>query len=479
MKRIWIIIALGVLSVACGSSASRREAQKRKGQAQRDLQDIREEGVLRAITNYSGTSYFLYKGQPMGFEYELLQRLADYLEVDLEIVLAENMDSIMPMLARGEGDLIAFGLTITQDRKEHIDFTDYLYLTRQVLVQRKPANWRRMKLHEIERELVRDPVELIGDTISVRVTTSYYERLQHLMEEIGGEIYIDTMPGELSSEKLIQAVLDGEIKYTVVDDNIAAINATYHPILDVKTPLSFSQRIAWGVRKNSPQLLDTLNVWIEQAKKDVDYRVIYNKYFRNKRAYRARVKSEFYSLNEQRISPYDELIKEHAERIGWDWRLLAAQIYQESQFDPEATSWAGAAGLLQLMDGTASDLGIEDRLDPEENLRGGADYLDQLEDNFAEVQDSIQRLKLTLASFNCGYYHVKDAQRLAQKRGLDPLVWDDNVEEMILELSFPKNYNDEVVKYGYVKGVEPFTYVEEIFERYDHYRLFIDATPNL
>ena len=285
------------------------------------------------------------------------------------------------------------------------------------------------------------------------------------MEEIGGE---------LSSEKLIQAVIDGEIKYTVVDDNIAAINAAYHPILDVKTPMSFSQRTAWGVRKSSPRLLDTLNVWIAQAKKDVDYRVIYNKYFRNKRAFRALVKSEFYSLNEQRISPYDELIRENAERIGWDWRLLAAQIYQESQFDPEATSWAGAAGLMQLMDGTAGDLGVGDRLDPADNLLGGTEYLAQIEENFADVADSLQRIKFTLASFNCGYYHVKDAQHLAKKRGLDPWVWDDNVEEMILELSFPKNYNDEVVKYGYVKGVEPFTYVEEIFERYVHYRRFIE-----
>ncbi len=285
------------------------------------------------------------------------------------------------------------------------------------------------------------------------------------MEEIGGE---------LSSEKLIQAVIDGEIKYTVVDDNIAAINAAYHPILDVKTPMSFSQRTAWGVRKSSPRLLDTLNVWIAQAKKDVDYRVIYNKYFRNKRAFRARVKSEFYSLNEQRISPYDELIRENAERIGWDWRLLAAQIYQESQFDPEATSWAGAAGLMQLMDGTAGDLGVGDRLDPADNLLGGTEYLAQIEENFADVADSLQRIKFTLASFNCGYYHVKDAQHLAKKRELDPWVWDDNVEEMILELSFPKNYNDEVVKYGYVKGVEPFTYVEEIFERYVHYRQFIE-----
>ena len=109
----------------------------------------------------------------MGFEYELLKRLADHLELELEIVLAENIDSIMPMLKRGEGDLIAFGLTITQERKTQISFTDYLYLTRQVLVQRKPEGWRNMKRHQIEAQLIQEPVELIGDTVSVRLETSY------------------------------------------------------------------------------------------------------------------------------------------------------------------------------------------------------------------------------------------------------------------------------------------------------------------
>ncbi len=459
--------------MGCGDRASRREAQNLP-EIQRDWQQIAEDGVLRAITNYSGTSYFLYRGEPMGFEYELLKRLADHLELELEIVLAENIDSIMPMLKRGEGDLIAFGLTITQERKTQISFTDYLYLTRQVLVQRKPEGWRNMKRHQIEAQLIQEPVELIGDTVSVRLETSYFKRLIHLMDEVGGTIYIDTLPGSMSSEKSVQSVLNGEITYTVVDDNIAAISAAYHPELDVGTPVSFAQRIGWGVRQSSPALLDTLNDWVAGFKKEVDYAVIYNKYFKNKRAYRKRVNSEFYSLNEQRISPYDDLIREEATRIGWDWRLMAAQVYQESQFDPKATSWAGAAGLLQLMKGTASDLGVEDRMDPEENLRGASDYLAQIEDNFAEIPDSLQRIKLTLASFNCGYYHVLDAQSLAEKRGLDPQRWDENVEAMILELSFPANYRDEVVKYGYVKGVEPFNYVREIFERYDRYRQFIE-----
>lgn len=179
-----------LLLPSCGNGkekASGREALKQP----RDWKEIKEEGVLRAITNYSGTSYFLYKGRPMGFEYELLERLADYLDVRLEIVLAENIDSIIPMLERGEGDIIAFGLTITEERKKRIDFTDYLYLTKQVLVQRKPDNWRKLKLHQINATLIQDPVELIDDTVAVRLTTSYYERILNLQKEIG-EPFIST-----------------------------------------------------------------------------------------------------------------------------------------------------------------------------------------------------------------------------------------------------------------------------------------------
>jgi membrane-bound lytic murein transglycosylase F len=127
-----------------------------------------------------------------------------------------------------------------------------------------------------------------------------------------------------------------------------------------------------------------------------------------------------------------------------------------------------------MMPGTANDLGVKDRLNPNDNIRGGAKYLKQLYDNFEEVQDSIQRVKFTLASYNCGYFHVKDAQKLAEFYEMDPLVWDRQVEEMILALRYPKDYNRDFIKYGYVNGFEPFKYVIEILERYDHYTKFIE-----
>ncbi len=441
----------------------------------RTLEKIRNKGKLTALTTYSGTSYFLYRGQAMGFEYDLLKRFADHLGVELEIIVSQNIDSLLTVVNNIEIDLVAHGITITSDRKEEVTFTDYLYLTHQVLVQRKPENWRNMKWSAIEEELVHDAIELIGDTVSVRENSSYFRRLKNLSREIGGEIYIDTLPGDLSTDKIIKMVVDGEIKYTVADDNIARINASYYHSLDIDVPISFSQRIAWAVSPHSPELLAEVNDWLAEMKDEVDYYVIYNKYFKNRRNFRQRIQSDFYSLTNNSISQYDELIKENAENIGWDWRLVASQIYQESRFDPNASSWAGAGGLMQIMPATAEELGVENRMNPEQSIRGGTQFVKRLWDSFEEIEDSVQRIKFTLASYNCGYYHVLDARTLAEMNNLDPDRWDDNVEKMILELSYPDNYNKEGIKYGYVRGIEPYTYVEQIFERYDHYREFIEV----
>jgi len=386
----------------------------------RDLEAIQESGVLRAITVYSETSYFLYRGQPMGFEYELLTRLADHLDVRLEIVPAYDLNELIDMLNRGEGDLIAHGLTITKPRKQYIDFTNYLYLTKQVLVQRKPEDWRQQKLHEIERTLISDPIELIEDTVSVRLASSYYDRLKNLEQEIGGDIHIDTVSGDLSTGRIIKKVVEGDLEYTVADDNIAEINSAYYPILDVSTPISFSQRAAWAVRKNAPDLRQALNSWIDDMRQMTDYYVIYNKYFENKRAFRARIESEFFSEAGGKISRYDSVVKQFSDSLNWDWRFLSALIYQESQFNPSATSWAKAKGLMQLMPATARELGVSDRSDPVDNLKGGTVYLQELYDRWASIPDSVQRVKFTLASYNCGYQHVVDAQDLAKKYDKNP-----------------------------------------------------------
>lgn len=444
----------------------------------RDLEDIKKDGVLRALIVYSSTSYFLYKGQPMGFEYELLQRLAKHLNLKLEIVISDNLDAEFEVLNRGDVDIVAHGMTITNQRKWEVDFTEYLYLTKQVLVQKKPDNYRTISWSALQKQLIDDPMDLIGDTVSIRKNSAYHERIESLSNELGGTIYIDTLDSRLSTGEIIDMVVNGEIKYTIADENLAKINASTNPILKIDVPISFSQRIAWVTRKKSKNLTRVVNEWILKQRKTTDYFVIYNKYFKNKRFYRRRVKSEYYSLTNNQISQFDDLIKKFNKVLGWDWRLLAAQIYQESRFDPKAKSWAGAKGLMQVMPATAKELGIEDVTDPIESLRGGTKYLNQIFERFSDVPDTINRTKFTLAAFNCGYGHVRDAQLLAEANNLNPMIWENNVEKMLLALRFPKNYNKDFIKYGYVRGYEPVTYVRQIYERYQHYKKFITEKEN-
>ncbi|SDD82346.1 membrane-bound lytic murein transglycosylase F [Pricia antarctica] len=463
-----------VLCISCNSNSAKTDDHNDNATATiRDYEDIIEDGKLKALIAYSSTSYFLYKGRAMGYEYELLQRLATHFGLELELIVAEDLNSLLSELEKGNVDLVAYGLAITSERKKKVAFTDYLYLTNQVLVQRKPDNWRQLTLDKIREKLIRDPIQLIDDTVSVRFNSSYFERLGNLSREIGGTIKIDTILGKISTAEIIKMVAEEERDYTIADKNLATINASYYPILDVSVPVSFSQRIAWAVNKDSGVLLEKINEWIESQKKTADYYVIYNKYFQNKRYFNRRVNSEFYSLTNNQISQYDGIIKENALEIGWDWRLLASLVYQESGFDTEANAWTGAQGLMQLMPRTAKELGVANSSEPIDNINAGSKYLKSIYDNFEEITDTVQRIKFTMGAYNSGYYHIMDARKLAKLNNLNANIWDDNVNEMMLALSYPQSFNHPLVNYGYVNGIEPYNYVDQIFERYEHYKNFI------
>ena len=235
-----------------------------------DLEQIKESGKLKALTVYSSTSYFLYKGRPMGYEFELLERFAEYLDVALEIIVVNNENELFEKLNNGEGDILAHGLAITNNRKYEVSFTDHLYLTKQVLVQKKPDNWRSIHWSKLKKALVHEPIDLLGDTISVRDKTSYKERIHNLSDELGGIIYVNILSGEMATDEIIEKVAEGDIKYTIAESNIASIMETYYPILDVNVPVSFSQRIAWATRHNSQDLLEATNSWLEQLKRQID-----------------------------------------------------------------------------------------------------------------------------------------------------------------------------------------------------------------
>jgi membrane-bound lytic murein transglycosylase F len=435
-----------------------------------DLPQIQERGSLIALTTYSPTSYFLYRGKTMGFEYELLQRLAESLDLDLEIKVAENLDEMVNMLRRGEGDVIAHNLTITESRKEALTFTSPLRKVEQRLVQKKPEGWQEMEDSTINAILIRDTSQLAGKSIYVRRQSSYFERLKELSGNIRGRIKVRKAAGTKETGTLIAEVSEGLIGYTVADNNIAEITQTLHDNLDVSFPISEEQDIAWAVRTSSPLLLETLNEWLSGIKKTATFNVIYNRYFKNKRKFRELHEYEYSSLARTgKISEFDSLLQMYADSLGWDWRLLASQAFQESRFRASVKSWAGARGLMQVMPRTARSFGITNLADPEENLRAGILYLRYLNDFWSHVPDESEKVKFMLASYNAGPYHVKDAQRLAAKLGKDSLIWDNHVAECILLKSRKEYYNDEVVKYGYCRGLEPYKYVKQITSRYNRY----------
>jgi membrane-bound lytic murein transglycosylase F len=442
---------------------------------ERDLSAIKESGKLVAITSYSSTSFFVYRGKLMGFEYELLQWLADYMKLELEVKIASDMDELVNMLNRGDGDIIAHNLTVTTERKKYLAFTEHHATTKQVLVQRKPDNWRKMRTHEIKKQLIESPIDLIGEvdkTIHVRKNTSYSERLRHLEGELGGVFSIQYEKANRITEDIIRDVADGKIDFTVADNNFASLNAMYYPNLDISVDISLLQRIAWAVRKNSPELHDEVSKWVTEARGSTKYNVIYSKYFKSRRSNTARIKSEFFSKTGSSISPYDDIIKQYADSIGWDWRLLASQIYQESKFKPSTRSWAGAVGLMQILPETAKDMGYSSIENPELNIQAGVAYITYLTKFWEDIPEE-ERLNFVLASYNAGPGHISDARRLATKYGKNPDFWNDNVDEFIIKKSSPEFYNDEVVRHGYCRGQEPSDYVSEITERFSYYSQFI------
>ncbi|MFZ6013769.1 MAG: transglycosylase SLT domain-containing protein [Bacteroidota bacterium] len=443
-------------------------------EVQLDLEEIKKRGYINALVDNNSISYFIYKGQPMGYEYELLTRLAKHLGVDLKIKVTSGVERAIDQLNKGEGDILAFPLTITKDRTRYVSFSKPHFNSYQVLVQRKPDNWRSLGMDDINAKVIRNPVDLVGKEVHVLPGTSFEQRLSNLSEEIGGDIMIRKDTSIAESESLIRKVAMGEIEYTVADHMIAQVNASYYPNLDVNTVLSVLQQVAWATRQNSPKLLEEVNRWLLSVKKEATFMVIYNRYFKSPRTSLIRMKSDYSSIGGNKLSPFDTLIKEGAQRLGWDWRLLASLVYQESHFLPRGESWAGARGLMQLMPSTAKRFGAANPDDPRQSIRAGVGYLKYLDAYWENrIKDPGERLRFVLASYNAGLSHIIDARRLAEKHGKDPALWNDNVEYYLVKKSDPKFYRDPVVMAGFCKCEEPVNYVRDILDRYEEYKIHI------
>ncbi|KAA6308641.1 Membrane-bound lytic murein transglycosylase F, partial [termite gut metagenome] len=281
------------------------------------------------------------------------------------------------------------------------------------------------------RNSIKDVTELIGKEVHV-TPGKYHDRLVNLNNELGGGIQICCEEADsITTEILIAQVSKGEIAYTVCDTRTAQLNATYFPNLNTKLSISFDQRSSWAVRKNTPLLATAVNEWYEKNRISPEYLSIRKRYFELKKNV---VSSPILSLQEGKISHFDELFKFHAKEMNWDWRLLAAIAFTESNFNPNVVSWAGATGLMQLMPSTAHAMGVPigKEKDPQESVAGASKYLALLEKNFRRIDDRKERSYFILASYNAGPGHIYDAMALAEKYGRNRHLWFGHVEHYLL-----------------------------------------------
>jgi len=442
----------------------------------RDLNDIRKQGYITALLDNNSVSYFIYKGRPMGYEYELLKHLAKELRVDLKIKVISGIEEAIDKLNRGEGDIIAFPLTITKDRTEYVSFTNSFFNTWQVLVQRKPQGWRQLTSDDVEKNLLRNPHELIGKEVYVINGSSFKNRLENLSQEIGGQIIVHEDSANAETESLIRRVALGEIEYTVTDQMLALVNQLYYPDIDINTVLSLPQQIAWAVRSNSPSFLTSINDWLVQIKRDGTLKIMREKYFENPIFSTLLASSDYSSFRTEKLSPYDDQFKKGAAELGWDWRLIASIAFQESNFNPRTKSWVGAIGVMQVMPETGEYFGVTNLWDPKQNISVGVRFLKFLDDYWKKsVPEDGERMKFVLASYNVGLTHVIDAQKLTKKYGRKTDLWDDNVGYYLAQKSNPKYYRDALASAGYCRCDGPVWYVKQVLQRFEEYKIHIAA----
>jgi len=417
-----------------------------------DLDGIKEKKVLRMITRNNALTYYIYRGTPVGFEYEMMKKFADKEGLHLEVVLPPGHSELIPWLNDGRADVVAAAMTMTDERKKQAAFTaPYNYVNEVVVVRGDDKS-------------IKSPKDLVGKTVHVRKSSSFYDSLMELKKK-GLDFEIVQMPDDMETEDILDGLSENRWDISVCDSNLLEMEREKGKDLKAAFTLK-KQGIAWAVRRGDVKLLAALNAFIKKEYRGFFFNALKDKYFKNPLPSGTAKKGFRYDISGQ-ISPYDELAKKYAGMYGLDWRLVVSQMFQESGFNPRKRSWAGARGLMQVMPRTARELGLKDLYDPESSIKAGTYYLKKLLERFSPSIKLNNRIRFALASYHVGYNHVADARRLARREGLDPDVWFDNVEKAMLLLQKRAYYRK--TRYGYCNGRRTVNYVREILNRYNAY----------
>jgi len=415
-----------------------------------ELERVKKEGKLVVLTRNSATTYYEGPYGYTGLEYDLVKGFADELGVKLEMEVANNVSDVLEGVIDRDVDFAAAGLTVTRSRKRWVNFTPaYQQITQQMV-------------YRIGSHHPRNLQEVKG-TLQVTAKSSHEEQLRKvrgIYPELKWQANDD-----VESEELLIMVSDGELDHTIADSNEIAINQRYYPELRVAFDLSEPEPLAWAFPHiKDDSLYQAASDYILRMKKSGKLAQLIERYYGHLEHFDYVDTRTYLKHIETLLPKYSKLFQYSAKEFGIDWRLLAATAYQESHWNPEAVSPTGVRGLMMLTTETAKELGVEQRTDPVQSIRGGALYLSRL---VAKIPARIQepdRSWIALASYNIGYGHMEDARKLTQKRGGNPDSWKDLKKNLPL-LSKRKWYRK--TKHGYARGNEALRYVENIRRYFD------------
>jgi len=416
-----------------------------------DLPKIQERKILRVITYQSPGNYFFKNGKMHGFEYGLIRKFAKSKRLNVDVVLANSHEEMRELLLRGDGDIIAASLPENSMHDENIKMTSAYDYSAPVIIGR-----------DTENSLI-DIRDLEGRRI-VLAPESPYRRLLLEIQQRGIDFEIVDTDEGVNTEETLYRVSHAMYDLTILGSHQIKAELTRQYGLKPLFTLSEPVAQAWAVRVSDHKLLSAVNGFIEKEYRSDTYNVLYSKYLS-----RPKNSSDETKLLAEvvEISPYDELVKISAEQYSFDWRLIVAQMYQESQFDPDAISYAGAEGLMQIMPATANDLGVDDLSDPISNITAGVKYMKILREQFEQELPLEDKTWFTLASYNVGFNRVKNARMLADKMGLDRNRWFGNVEKAMLALSKPYTREGEVRRL--CRCGQAVVYVREIRSLFHNY----------
>ena len=426
---------------------------------------IKERGYLIALTDKNSLDYFIYKGEPMGFQLSLLKSFADYLDVPLKIIATNDISKLYYYMDLNVGDVIACNLPVTGEGKRMVHFSQTLVETRLVLIQRKPV-WNK-KLRTDKR--IKSPSDFSGDTLYISRNLFEKPIMARFLNRAGRSLTV-IEETQKSPEQLIGMVADGKINFTVSEENVAMVLKRAYPNIDADYCITGFHDYGWAVVHASDTLLMKINEWITSIKKTKELKQTTATYFDNP-AMPDYFHTDFFSVKGNKLSPFDDVIRKLSRNISWDWRLLASLVYEESNFHLGVVSSRNATGLMQMMPGTASKFGMDSVSTPAQQLSAGVKFLKWLDTQLSEeISDPRERINFILAAYNVGLGKVLSARERAVKYGRDPNKWNGNVGYYMSRRSLkdpnpsPDSNNDLALYAGAGR------FVEDILQRYQHYK---------